>query len=123
MLQLVFIAYVLLVIFLSLIPLPSTGGGVYKDKIAHFIMYAGMASLAYVSVRSMRKKLYFFVLILLLGVSLEFFQMYIPGRNLSLFDIAANTAGVFSGFLICWILAKFSGSLTFDGEHYTASND
>lgn len=106
MLQLVFIAYVLLVIFLSLIPLPSSGGGMYTDKIAHFVMYAGIAFLAYVSVRPMRKRLYLLVSSILLGVSLEFLQIYIPGRSTSVLDAAADAAGVLTGFLFCWILAK-----------------
>ncbi len=123
MLQLVFIAYALLVIFLSLIPAPSAGGGMYTDKIVHFFIYAGMAFLAYVSVQSMRRKLYLFIFILLLGISLEFFQMYIPGRDASVIDIAANTGGVLTSFFLCWFFVKFSGRLTVSGADYPTSSD
>ena len=39
-----------------------------------------------------------------LGVVIEFFQLYIPGRSASFFDIMANTLGAIVGCFIGWIL-------------------
>ena len=74
MLKLIFIAYTLLVITLSLIPTAIGGSGMYVDKLAHFIAYGGMGFLAYISVGSVNKRVYLFLLVISLGVVLEFFQ-------------------------------------------------
>jgi len=42
MLKLIFIAYTLLVMTLSLIPTAIGGSAMYADKLAHFIAYGGM---------------------------------------------------------------------------------
>jgi glycopeptide antibiotics resistance protein len=101
--QLIFIAYVLLVITLSLIPTAMGGSGLYSDKLAHFLAYGGMGFLAYMSVDSVKKRFYLFLLVISLGVVLEFFQLYIPGRSTSFFDIVANTLGAGLGYFLGWI--------------------
>ena len=100
MLKLIFIAYTLLVITLSLIPTAIGGSVMYADKLAHFIAYGGMGFLAYISVGSVNKRVYLFLLVISLGVVLEFFQLYIPGRSASFLDIMANTLGAISGGLL-----------------------
>ena len=35
---------------------------------------------------------------------LELFQLYIPGRSASFFDIVANTLGATMGYLVGWIV-------------------
>jgi len=59
MLRMIFIAYTLLVIGLSLIPTAMAGGGMHSDKFAHFIAYGAMGFLAYISVRSINKRVSF----------------------------------------------------------------
>lgn len=104
MLKLIFIAYTLLVITLSLIPTAIGGSGMYVDKLAHFIAYGGMGFLAYISVGSVNKRVYLFLFVISLGVVLEFFQHYIPGRSASFLDIMANTLGAISGCFVGWKL-------------------
>ena len=107
MLQTIFIAYTLFIIVLSLLPLPSTGSSLYKDKIVHFLMYGIMGLLVYVSVPSESKRKYLLVFIVLLGAALELIQMHIPGRSASFIDIFANTGGVVCAILLYWIYSRF----------------
>jgi len=104
MLKLIFIAYTLLVMTLSLIPTAIGGSAMYADKLAHFIAYGGMGFLAYISVGSVNKRVYLFLLVISLGVVLEFFQLYIPGRGASFVDIMANTLGAIVGCFVGWKL-------------------
>ena len=103
MVQLIFIAYVLLVIALSLIPTAVGESELYSDKLAHLLAYGGMGFLAYMSVDSAKKRFYLFLLVISLGVVLEFIQSYIPGRSASFLDIVANTLGAGLGYFLGWI--------------------
>jgi len=117
MLQLIFIVYILLVITISLIPTAIGGSGLYSDKLAHFLAYGGMGFLAYMSVDSVKKRFYLFLLIISLGVVLEFFQFFIPGRSASFLDVIANTIGVVSGYFAGWlVLATDLRKLVLDEE-------
>lgn len=110
MIQLIFIAYTLFVIFLSLFPLPAAGAVGYTDKIVHFVLYGVMVFIAYVSVSTLRRRLYLFLFVIVLGVIMEFFQIYVPGRNASLLDSAANIGGAATGLIICLLYTKFYGT-------------
>jgi VanZ family protein len=103
MVQVIFISYVLLVIFLSLIPGPGVGGAQYLDKIAHAALYGVMGCLAYVAFDTFWKRIVIFISIFLLGISLELFQIYVPGRGASVYDVLANTSGLTLSFLLCWL--------------------
>src|SRR3990167_9590362 len=103
MIQVIFLSYVLIVIFLSLIPGSSAGGGEYLDKIAHAVSYCIMGVLAYIAFYTFRKRITIFIFMFFLGVSLELFQMYVPGRVASVYDAAANTAGLALTLLLCWV--------------------
>lgn len=117
MLQTIFIAYVLFVIVLSLIPLPSTGTAMYTDKIIHFLMYGIMGFLAYISVPSKSGRKYLLVFIVLLGAALELIQIFIPGRSASYIDLAANTAGVVFAIFLFWIYSRlFPGRIEGSGN-------
>ena len=94
-----------IIIFLSLYPLPilpmmSKG----DDKLYHFIAYLflglpiGYAQPKYTF-------LYLFTLILISG-TIEFIQPYV-NRNGEWLDFLANTVGIFVGFLVGRIVAKF----------------
>ncbi|OGE23636.1 MAG: hypothetical protein A3J42_04020 [Candidatus Dadabacteria bacterium RIFCSPHIGHO2_12_FULL_53_21] len=110
MIQVIFLSYVLIVIFLSLIPGSSAGGGEYLDKIAHAVSYGIMGVLAYIAFYTFRKRITIFIFMFFLGVSLELFQMYVPGRVASVYDAAANTAGLVLSFLLCWIYTLIPNS-------------
>lgn len=104
MIQIALIGYILLVIALSLIPTPVASGGMYSDKIAHLLAYGFMGVLAFLSVRGIKRRIYLFIVIFSLGLILEIFQIYIPGRDMSLSDILANTAGAALGYLLGWLI-------------------
>ena len=109
MIQLIFIAYTVFVIFLSLFPLPAAGAVGYTDKIIHFVLYGIMVFIAYVSVSTLKRRLYLFIFAILLGVTLEFFQIYMPGRNASLLDAAANIGGALTSLILCLLYTRFYG--------------
>lgn len=110
MVQVIFISYVLLVIFLSLLPGSAVGGAEYMDKIAHAVSYGIMGVLAYIAFNTFRKRITIFIFMFLMGVSLELFQVYVPGRGASVYDAAANTAGLALSFLLCWLYTLIPNS-------------
>jgi VanZ family protein len=96
---LIFALYVLLVIFVSLVP----GEGIslwHIDKIGHFLAYAGMAVLAFLTFDSGRARISALVFAVALGAALEWGQSFVPGRDMSLLDGIANTLGVLAGTLL-----------------------
>ena len=103
MVQVIFIAYVLLVIFLCLIPQPAGIGIGNLDKIVHVSMYFVMGVLAYIGFNSLGKRIIIFIFMFLLGVSIELLQIYIPGRDASVYDALANAAGLALSFFLCWL--------------------
>jgi VanZ family protein len=103
MVQVIFIAYVLLVIFVSLLPQPAGIGGGNLDKIVHVSLYFVMGVLAYIAFNTLGKRIVMFVFMLLLGISLELFQKYIPGRDASIYDALANASGLALSFFLCWL--------------------
>lgn len=109
MIQLIFIAYTLVVIFLSLFPLPASAAVGYTDKIVHFVLYGILVFIAYVSVSTLKRRLYLFVFAIVLGITLEFFQIYVPGRYASLLDAAANVGGAATSLIICLLYTRFYG--------------
>ena len=96
---LIFALYVLLVIFVSLVP----SGGIslwHIDKIGHFLAYAGMAILALLTFDSGIARISALIFAVALGAALEWGQSFVPGRDMSLLDGIANTLGVLSGTLL-----------------------
>jgi VanZ family protein len=103
MVQVIFISYVLLVIFLCLVPQPAGIGGGNLDKLVHASMYFIMGVLAYIAFNTLGKRIVMFIFMFLLGVSIELFQIYIPGRDASVYDALANAAGLALSFFLCWL--------------------
>lgn len=68
------------------------------DKLVHLFAYLWLALLPALIVKSQNRLLLLSFGLILLGCILEFGQMYVPGRIVSLADMGANTAGVFLGF-------------------------
>ena len=96
---LIFALYVLLVIFVSLVP--SEGVAPWHiDKIGHFLAYAGMAILALLTFDSGIARISALLLAVALGAALEWGQSFVPGHDMSLLDGIANALGVLSGTLL-----------------------
>lgn len=124
MVQLILIAYILLVILLSLAPEAGRAAEPYRDKIAHMAAYFVMGVLGYVSVNTISRKIYLFVFIIMLGGVLELVQSLVPGRSVSLIDAAANMAGAVLSFLICRFCALYVGWGTFEsGSNESAGGE
>ena len=74
-----------------------------SDKVIHALIYFPLAFLLYLSLRNCGIKKYIFVIAFILagiyGISDEFHQSFVPGRDASLGDAAADFAGALLGSL------------------------
>lgn len=82
-----------------------------KDKLIHFVEYMIFALLIFWALRSkIRHSGYFLGLTIVIGVCYggldELYQMLIPGRDSSLYDWYADSAGTVAGGLIAVYWAK-----------------
>ena len=105
MLQVIFIAYILVVINLSLLPTAFASSGAYADKLSHLAAYCVMGIIAYFAGNSVKTRIYLFLIILCIGFVLELFQIFIPGRHASLFDMLANILGSILGYFLAWLVS------------------
>jgi VanZ family protein len=98
---------IILVSYLSLTPhiqIPYEFSG--ADKLAHFLAYLWLGILPFFGFARLRAALTGALLMILLGVGLEFAQSYVPGRNFSVADMAADCAGVVSGIFLAKQIKK-----------------
>ncbi|MBW1643836.1 MAG: VanZ family protein [Deltaproteobacteria bacterium] len=102
------IIYCLLIFIQSSFPYPATFPKLpYIDKLVHFVEYAILGVLflrAFRTLQVKNKKRLLIVLSaaasIIYGLSDEFHQYYIPYRNASFMDIAADTAGSIFGVFV-----------------------
>lgn len=84
-----------------------------EDKVAHLVLYGILgATLAWASDRHPRPLPGWLLPVagFLYGVSDEWHQSFVPGRDPSLGDLAADTAGVLLGYwLLSALLTRFAG--------------
>ena len=88
------------VIVLSLHPAPGLPTGHGIDKALHLVGYFFLAVLPFAAFGRPRLALGLSLLMLPLGIGLEFVQDMIPGRVREVMDMAANGAGVFLGLCL-----------------------
>jgi len=78
------------------------------QKVLHVVTYAILASLwmwALAGIESLPRRIALaFVLAVVLGVALEWYQTTVPGRYGSIFDILLNTLGVVAGLVVAVFL-------------------
>ncbi len=76
------------------------------DKIAHFGVYLilGLLTNRAVKGRKLSKAvvILIYALLLLNAAIDEYHQNFIPGRSVSVWDLAANSTGLLTGFVIGW---------------------
>ncbi len=92
---------IILVSYLSLAPrvqIPYEFIGV--DKLGHFLAYLWLGILPFFGFARLRVAFTGALLMILLGIGLEFAQYYVPGRNFSVGDMTADCAGVISGIFL-----------------------
>ena len=70
-----------------------------SDKLQHLAAYAALAFLPTLYERSARLRM-ILGLTLVLGIVLEFGQIYSPGRTCDMYDMLADSVGVLTGFVV-----------------------
>jgi VanZ family protein len=113
----VFVSYAVLVAILSLQPGGGSSIGSY-DKVAHFITYGIFAALAHRMNLLGRQYIYVCIGIVAYSGLLEIAQSLVPGREMSAFDLLANTSGVLLGALLC---NKLSDGVSSEGKDHGIS--
>lgn len=77
----------------------------FSDKVAHFLMYAGLTFFLLVEGQkklklNFNKLLLLLVYPLILGISLEFFQLLTPYRSFDILDMIFNGMGLLFGLAV-----------------------
>ena len=102
---------IILVSYLSLIPqieISYEFSGM--DKAFHFLAYLWLAVLPFFGFKPFKMVVTGALLMIPLGIGLEFAQGFVPGRFLSVADMIADSAGVASGLLLGSYLKSFQKS-------------
>lgn len=95
--------------YLSLTPTDTITIG--NDKISHFIAYGTLMSTAGLLAFPSRKNvLWTIILCALYGILIEIGQHFVPGRDMSIYDVFANVTGVLLGTLVSFLTHKFLGN-------------
>jgi len=84
---------------LSLLP-PESGLELKKDKLGHLIAYLTLSANAQFFSRNKKDMLFVFIGVCTYGGVLEMLQGFVPGRQPSWMDMAANTSGAFLGLIL-----------------------
>ena len=104
--------YTLILIILSLVPIPDLGLPRFKllefDKLIHFIMYLIFALIWGLKIENfLERKMEISAYLILFGLVLEILQHVLPfGRYFDLCDLVANSIGVLFGVFILYYLKK-----------------
>ncbi len=115
------ICWLLIILLLTLTPgsaLPKTSLWVELlsfDKVVHFFVYSVLTLLMIIgftkqyTYASLRR--YAVATALIVGISygiiIEFVQLSVPGRDLELMDMVANSIGCFLGYGIFYVIYKY----------------
>ena len=95
----VFIVYAGIVAVTSLSP-GGNQGVEHLDKVVHLLVYYIFAVLGYRMLANKRYYLYLCLGIVAYSGMIELGQSYIPGRDMSMYDLLANILGVILGALV-----------------------
>jgi hypothetical protein len=100
------------VCYLSLTPRIEFPADFWKaDLVYHFLAYSWLSVLPFFGFQRPKPALMSAILMVPLGVSLEFAQIWVPGRLFSAADLGANIFGAFCG-AVCgkYLRSIFTGS-------------
>lgn len=82
-------------------------GSVSLDNVLHFLAFAMLSGVAPLAFRSRARAFGALFVLFLLGFTLEFWQLYLPGRRCELFDALANALGIcVGGGLGFWLRSR-----------------
>ncbi len=102
-LLLVFAVDWLLLTYLALRPATDSIGIHHFDKVMHFIAYAQLTVFAFIVTagkHSLRHFYSFCAAIVIYGIAIEIIQLFIEGRDGSVYDFIANSIGVIIGYAL-----------------------
>ena len=94
--------------FLSLLPPRSTIDLGNNDKLSHFFAYSVLTFNALLIQRFKLFKIWLLLSLTIYGGLMEFFQGFVPGREVSILDMAANSSGVLIGFALIQLIENLS---------------
>jgi VanZ family protein len=94
-LRLAFAAAVLAIVVLSLMPSESLPRVGISDKLQHLAAYAVLAALGWLGFPTRRAALRLMLFLPLLGIALEFGQMFVPNRSAEVIDAVVNALGAY----------------------------
>ena len=110
-LYILFVVWMVFVTICSLLPSTSFPSSVVPlwgkiDKIGHFVAYFGASLLFYLTFRTRFKKIDIYAVLFASGYGalMELGQLFVPGRDCSLGDVAINFSGALFFFLLYRIL-------------------
>ncbi len=104
-----YLAFILLVIVLSLIPQPQMDTPEGTDKALHLLAYGVIAGCAGLGFASWSGRVRARLAAIGIGIFLEIAQASWAGRNGSLADALSNTAGVILGLIVAHFILKIWG--------------
>ena len=100
-----FVAILLMSLYLSLTPVVKAVPVVLNDKLIHAVSYFVLMLTFDFSLKSGEAILLKAVVVFLYSCAIEYAQGFVPGRDVSLLDTVANAAGIFA-FVLCVPLLK-----------------
>lgn len=109
----VLVIYALILFYISSRPLPEDlpiSAYPLTDKAVHFVEYFLFVLLAFKAFHGTNKRTFLVAIFisLIYASFTEFYQTYIPERDPSIYDMGANSAGIFLGAFIRYrVLAVF----------------
>ena len=107
--KVVFLSFITVIVgitVLSLMPPISKINLNEKDKIGHFVAYTVLTINGLMIQKYQSKKMWLLFAFILYGGLMEFLQGFVPGREVSTWDLVANTSGVLIGLLFDKVLRR-----------------
>ncbi len=103
----IFLLGLVLLLVLSVIDMSHVEIGVEDgDKLGHFLAYVVLMFWFCFTWANTRARLTGLLLLVLLGIIIEFIQDVLPWRAFELMDILANGLGLLAGLLLGWLIPQ-----------------
>lgn len=102
-----FVPTAIAVMVLCLLPGADVPGVGLDDKIEHVAAYATLAILGLNAFPRWREGISLLMGLFLMGVTLEWLQLLVPGRSADVVDMAANVGGLIAGASLRVVAVRF----------------
>ena len=97
---------VLAILAMSVVPTNTSEAISSLDKAIHFFAFLVITYLLWAAYKLPRPFISSVLLLSLFGLTIELLQHFVPTRIFSLYDFAADIAGIIAGVTLYWLLAK-----------------